>query len=643
MPKSIKRIGSTQKSSPEQTVPVYTRAVARTTGHHPERSLFLPVNRSDMERRNWDYLDFIMISGDAYVDHPSFGATLICRLLEGRGYRVGIIAQPDWRDAENFKILGRPGLAFLVSGGNMDSMVMHYTAAKKPRHDDYYSPGKRAGLRPNRATIVYSAALRQAYKKIPVIIGGVETSLRRLAHFDYWTDSVRRSILLDSKADLAVYGMGERAILEAADRLSDAAASHRPADLTGIRGTLYKVVGDGAVPPRTIELPSFESIQSDRPKYAESFGIQYRNTDPYSARPLAERYPRGETVVQMPPAMPLEQSLFDEVYELPYTRTWHPEYDDAGGIPAIAEVKFSLVSNRGCFGACAFCALTFHQGRNIQARSHESLLREAAEISRLPDFKGYIHDVGGPTANFRIPACAKMAKSGSCPDRVCLGNTPCANLRADHTDYRSLLQKLRAVPGVKKVFIRSGIRYDYLLADADETFFRELVTHHVSGQLKVAPEHVSHHVLEIMGKPDLAVFQEFKKRFERITRNAGKEQYLVPYFISSHPGATLQDAIELALYLKREKIRPQQVQDFYPTPGTLATCMYHTGLDPETMRPVYVAKSAREKNFQRALLQPANPQYSDHAREALKAAGRTDLIGTGPSALVPPSGRGRRR
>ncbi|AFG37845.1 YgiQ family radical SAM protein [Spirochaeta africana] len=607
---------------------------------HPE---FLPVSAADIQQRGWDQVDFAIVSGDAYVDHPSFGAALIARLLESHGYRVGMICQPDWNDIDAFRVLGRPRLGFLISGGNMDSMVLHYTSSQKPRREDLYSPGKKAGLRPNRATIVYAAAVRQAYKKIPVIIGGIETSLRRLGHYDYWSDKVRRSILLDAKADLAVYGMGELAMIEIARRLdaaSTAGLNPVSADLRGIPGTLYKLPAQQAaegsdIPPEAIELPAFSETVSSTRAYAEGFALQYRNTDPHSARPLVERYPGGEAVVQMPPQMPLAQQEFDAVYELPYTRRSHPMYDQDGGIAAIEEVRFSLVSGRGCFGACSFCALTFHQGRIIQARSHASLLREAEILTRLPGFKGYIHDVGGPTANFRQSACEKMATRGSCTHRNCLAPTVCKSLKADHADYLTLLRSLRAVPGVKKVFIRSGIRYDYLLQDADEGFFRELVQHHVSGQLKVAPEHVSRSVLRLMGKPELSVFQRFQRRFRELNHTAGKKQFLVPYFISSHPGSTLEDAIALAEYLRDERISPQQVQDFYPTPGTLSTCMFHTGLDPRTMQPVFVPRSGQDKAMQRALLQYRHPENHDLVRRALRQAGRDDLIGNGPRCLVP--------
>jgi uncharacterized radical SAM protein YgiQ len=609
--------------------------------HQVPRGDFLPLHPEELKSRGWDRLDFILISGDAYVDHPSFGAAVVSRHLEALGYRVGLICQPDWKDPEAFRILGRPRLAFLVSPANMDSMVLHYTSAKKKRNEDWYTPGKVIGRRPDRAAIVYASALRQAYKKVTVIIGGIETSLRRLGHYDYWSDKVRRSILLDSKADLAVYGMGERPLAEIARRLENfhqrLQAGEKPMlDLTGIPGTVYRLPADAPAPLGAIVLPSFEEICRDKKAYAKSILIQLRNTDHFSAKALVEEYSGGQRVVQMPPPAPLSPGEFDAIYEYPYTRTWHPDYDLAGGIPALEEVKWSLVSSRGCFGGCSFCSLTFHQGRYIMARSHGSLIREAQLLASLPDFKGNIHDVGGPTANFRSCACEKMAKNGACQKKECLGFSSCQNLQADHQDYRNLLKKLRQLPGVKRVFVRSGLRYDYLLADKDQGFFVDLVQHHVSGQLKVAPEHVSDHVLRLMGKPPMALFEKFQTEFYKVTQRAGKEQYLVPYFISSHPGSRLEDAITLAQYFQKEKLRPQQVQDFYPTPGTLSTCMYYTGLDPRTMHPVFVAKTAKEKAYQRALLQPTNPQFTDIAREALIAAGRGDLIGRQPGCLVPP-------
>jgi uncharacterized radical SAM protein YgiQ len=601
---------------------------------------YLPLSRAEMYARGWDQLDFIMVSGDAYVDHPSFGATLIARLLESEGYRVGFICQPDWRNPEAFKVLGKPRLAFLVSGGNMDSMVLHFSVNKKRRREDLYTPNKEAGKRPDRAVIVYSAAIRQAYKKVPIIIGGVETSLRRLAHYDYWQNSLRRSILLDAKADIAVWGMGERAIIELASRL---AAGHDIRTIRDIPGTVFKVNQD-EIPEQAVILPSFEQISLDKLEFARSFGIQNRNTDAFSAKPLAEIYSRGEVVVQMPPSMPLNQELFDRVYELPYQRRPHPAFQVPGtpgcGIAALEEVQFSLVSNRGCFGGCSFCALTFHQGRYVAARCRESLVREATLLTQHPDFKGYIHDVGGPTANFRGPSCKKMATHGACLDRNCLGTNPCKHLKADHSDYLKLLKTLRTIPGVKKVFVRSGIRFDYLLEDANTDFFRELVQHHISGQLKVAPEHVSPRVLAAMGKPSIQVYKDFKLRYQDWNKKAGKKQFLVPYFISSHPGSTLEDAIDLALFIRDQGVQPQQVQDFYPTPGTISTCMFYSGFDPRTLQPIHTASDPKEKAMQRALLQFKDPKNHSLVLQALELTGRQDLIGNKPGCLVP-QGRGK--
>jgi len=600
---------------------------------------FLPVSRDDLQRRGWDYLDFIFVSGDAYVDHPSFGSALLTRLLESRGYRVGLICQPDWRDPENFKVLGRPRLAFLVSGGNMDSMVLHYTAAKKPRSQDYYTPGKAMGKRPDRATIVYCAALRQAYKKAPLLIGGIETSLRRLSHYDYWNDKVRRSILVDAKADLGVYGMGERAILEIAGRLAQGETLDQ---IRNVRGTFFRTDTLEGLPP-PLHLDGFDTIATDKKAYARHFQAQYRNTDAFTARPLAEKDGEG-WVYQTPPSLPVDRALLDEVYGLPYARTWHPDYDAAGGISAVEEVKFSLISTRGCFGACSFCALTFHQGRVIQTRSHESLIAEAQALIRQKGFKGYIHDVGGPTANFRKNACAKMETQGACTDKRCLAPEVCGNLKADQSDFLSLLRKLRALPGVKKVFVRSGIRFDYLMADPDPTLFRELVEHHTSGQLKVAPEHVSDAVLKRMGKPKHEVYEKFRAKFQDLNDQCGKKQFLVPYFISGHPGSTLKDAVALAQYLKSVGTVPEQVQDFYPTPGTLATAMYWSGLDPLTLQPVETATSPHDKALQRALLQFHLPQNDALVREALKRVGREDLIGNAKGCLIrAPSSSGPRK
>ncbi len=599
---------------------------------------FLPVCRKDMEARGWEQCDFVYVTGDAYVDHPSFGTAIISRLLEARGYRVGIIAQPDWRDRESIRILGKPRLGFLVSAGNMDSMVNHYSVSKKRRRQDLYTPGGVMGKRPDYATIVYSNLIRSVYKDVPVIIGGIEASLRRLAHYDYWSDKLKRSILLDSQADLLSYGMGEHSIAEIADAL-DAGIDVKM--ITFVEGTVYRT--------RSLEnvydyelLPDYEEMKEDKRQYARSFGIQYRNTDPYGGKRLAEPYSgRGyvEYVVQNPPAKPLSQEEMDEVYGLPYMRNYHPSYEASGGVPALQEIRFSLISNRGCFGACSFCALTFHQGRIIQARSHESLEAEARLLTQDPDFKGYIHDVGGPTANFRFPACEKQAKKGACPDRQCLFPKPCRNLNADHGDYIALLRRLRALPGVKKVFIRSGIRFDYLLADKNRDFLRELCKHHVSGQLKVAPEHVSDTVLRRMGKPENAVYRRFVREYAQMNERLGKDQYLVPYLMSSHPGSTLKEAVELAEYLRDLGYMPEQVQDFYPTPSTISTCMYYTGLDPRTMEPVYVPTSPHEKAMQRALIQYRDPKNYGLVSEALKLAGRTDLIGYDKKCLVRPPGK----
>ena len=593
---------------------------------------FLPITRREMLDRGWDACDFVYIIGDAYVDHPSFGHAIISRVLESHGYNVGIISQPDWKNPKSIDVFGRPRLGFLVSGGNMDSMVNHYSVTKHHRKTDAFTPGGVMGKRPDYATTVYCNLIRQTYKDVPILIGGIEASLRRLGHYDYWSDTMKRSILLDSQADLLMYGMGEKTIVEVADALNSGLDVK---DITYIDGTVFKTKApDDSLP--TITLPSFAEIKADRRRYAESFKIQYANCDPFTAKRLAEPYDNF-FVVQNPPQKPLTTAEMDAVYDLPYMRAYHPSYEKAGGVPAIEEVKFSLVSNRGCFGACSFCALTFHQGRIVQTRSHESILREAEIMVKDRDFKGYIHDVGGPTANFRHPACEKQLSKGACGGRQCLYPTPCKNMNADHSDYVALLRKLRKLPGVKKVFVRSGIRFDYLLADKNPAFFDTLVEHHISGQLKVAPEHCSDAVLRCMGKPGIQVYERFRELFFRKTKALGKEQYLVPYLMSSHPGSTLDDAIELALYLRRHKLNPEQVQDFYPTPGTASTCMFHTGLDPFTMRPVYVPRSYEEKRRQRALLQSARPENYAIVRRALEQAGRTDLIGYGPDCLIKPA------
>lgn len=593
---------------------------------------FLPVSREDMERQNIEQLDFILVTGDAYVDHSSFAHAIISRVLDANGYRVGIIAQPDWKDEKSIQILGEPRLGFLVSAGNMDSMVNHYSVSKKRRKTDAFTPGGEMGKRPDHATVVYCNLIRRTYRKTPIIIGGIEASLRRLAHYDYWSDSLKRSILLDSGADLLSYGMGERCIVEIADALNAGIAIK---DITFIDGTVYKTKDISNLYEPEI-LSSFDDLKANRRNYAKSFYIQYQNTDPFNAKTLVEPYPNGLYVVQNPPQKPLSQSEMDQIYSLPYQRKWHPMYDEAGGVPAIEEVKYSLISNRGCFGACSFCALTFHQGRIIQTRSHESLISEASKFVWEKDFKGYIHDVGGPTANFRHPACEKQLEKGACKNRQCLFPTPCKNMNADHSDYLKLLRKLRELPNVKKVFIRSGIRFDYLLADKNDTFFRELVEHHVSGQLKVAPEHVSAAVLSKMGKPANEVYQRFVKKYRQLNETCGKNQFLVPYLMSSHPGSTLKEAVELAEYLRDLGYMPEQVQDFYPTPSTLSTCMYYTGVDPRTMEPVYVPVNPHEKAMQRALIQYRNPKNYDLVREALIKAGRTDLIGFDKKCLIRP-------
>ena len=598
-----------------------------------DRKDFLPVSKADLLERGIGQLDFVFISGDAYVDHPSFGTAIISRVLEAHGFTVGIIAQPDWRDPESISVLGEPRLGFLISAGNMDSMVNHYSVSKKRRKKDFYSPGGEMGKRPDYAAVVYANLIRRTYKKTPIILGGIEASLRRLAHYDYWSDKLKRSVLIDSGADLLIYGMGERSIVEIAEALQSGISVR---DITFVRGTVYKSTID-PVGEDVIRLPAFDKISTSRELYAKSFYRQYRNTDPFTAKTLVEPYPADNLfVVQNPPQMPLSTEEMDDVYALPYARTYHPDYEPLGGIPAIEEVKFSLASCRGCFGACSFCALTFHQGRIIQTRSHESLLEEAKQMTQDPDFKGYIHDVGGPTANFRQPACKKQLQHGVCQNRQCLFPEPCPNLEVDHRDYVALLRKLRALPKVKKVFVRSGIRFDYLIADKDETFFRELVKYHVSGQLKVAPEHVSDGVLRMMGKPRNSVYRRFVKRYKELNEEMHLDQYLVPYLMSSHPGSTLQDAVRLAEYLRDLGYMPEQVQDFYPTPSTISTCMYYTGLDPRTMKPVYVARDPHEKAMQRALIQYRDPKNYELVTEALIKAGRRDLVGTDKKCLLRP-------
>lgn len=593
---------------------------------------FLPITREEMKERGWDQVDFVYVSGDAYVDHPSFGHAIITRLLESRGYRVGIIAQPDWRKPESVQVFGEPRLGFLVSAGNMDSMVNHYSVSKKRRKTDAYTPGGEMGKRPDYACVVYGNLIRQTYKKTPIILGGIEASLRRMAHYDYWSDKLKRSVLLDSGADVISYGMGEHSIVELAEALD---AGIPVEDITYIAGTVVKAKSLDSIYDAEI-LPSFEDLKADKMNYARSFYTQYLNTDAFNGKRLVEPYSDHLYVVQNPPAAPLTQMEMDDVYSLPYQRTYHPSYEAKGGVPAIKEIKFSLISNRGCFGGCSFCALTFHQGRIVQVRSHESLIEEAKEITKDKDFKGYIHDVGGPTADFRHTACEKQLKYGVCANKQCLFPKPCANMNADHSDYITLLRRLRALPGVKKVFIRSGIRFDYVLADKKDHFLEELCKYHVSGQLKVAPEHICDSVLKLMGKPENQVYEKFAKAYRNMNKKLGKKQYMVPYLMSSHPGSHLKEAIALAEYIRNLGYMPEQVQDFYPTPGTISTCMYYTGLDPRTMKEVYVPVTLKEKQMQRALIQYRNPENYDIVKAALIKAGREDLIGFDEHCLIPP-------
>ena len=593
---------------------------------------FLPVTREDMKSRGWDELDFVYVTGDAYVDHPSFGSAIIGRLLESRGYRVGMITQPDWRKKESIQVFGEPRLGFLVTAGNMDSMVNHYTVSKKHRSTDAYSPGGKMGLRPDRASVVYSNLIRQTYKHTPIILGGIEASLRRMAHYDYWENKVKHSILIDSGADLISYGMGEHSILEIAEALQSGIPVQ---EITYVAGTVFKSHDISRVYDPVV-LPSFEQVQTDKKAYADSFAIQYRNTDPFTAKPLAESYGNRGYVIQNPPSQPLTQMEMDDVYDLPYTGRYHPMYQKEGGIPALKEIKFSLTSNRGCFGSCNFCALTFHQGRILQTRSHDSILKEAEKMTEDPDFKGYIHDVGGPTADFRYPSCKKQLTKGVCKERQCLFPSPCKNLTVDHKDYLQLLRKVRNIPKVKKVFVRSGIRFDYLMADPDKTFLNELVKYHISGQLRVAPEHVSDEVLKFMGKPRHEVYEGFLKEYEKANARTGKQQYAVPYFMSSHPGCTMKEAVKLAEYVRDLGFTPEQVQDFYPTPSTLSTCMYYTGIHPLTGEKVYVPKNPHEKAIQRALMQYKNPENRELVLEGLKMTGRMDLVGFGPKCLIRP-------
>ena len=595
---------------------------------------FLPATKEELRERGITHPDFVYVIGDAYVDHPSFGPAIIGRVLESHGYSVAILAQPDWKDPESIQVYGEPRLAFLVSSGNMDSMVNHYSVSKKRRKTDAFTPGGVMGKRPDRADMVYSNLIRHVYKHVPIILGGIEASLRRMAHYDYWADGFKRSLLLDSGADLISYGMGERSIVEIADALASGISSR---DLTFVNGTVYKTSHKEDIYD-AIFLPDYESMKADKTLYAKSFGIQQKNADPIRGKRMAEQYSEHLFIVQNPPAKPLSQEEMDEIYDLPFQRAVHPSCLTQGEVPAFSEIKFSLASCRGCFGACSFCALTFHQGRIIQARSHESLLREARAMTKDKDFKGYIHDVGGPTADFRQPACDKQLKAGACPERQCLFPKPCPNLKADHSDYISLLRKLRAIPGVKKVFIRSGIRFDYVLADPNQSFLKELCEYHVSGQLKVAPEHVSDAVLAKMGKPNRSVYEEFCRRYKKMNETLQKKQYLVPYLMSSHPGSTLKEAVELAEYCRDLGYMPEQVQDFYPTPSTMSTCMYYTGLDPRTMEKVYVPKNPHEKAMQRALIQYRDPKNRELVQEALEKCGRRDLIGYGPKCLLRPEG-----
>ena len=593
---------------------------------------FLPISVKDMKDRGWEQCDFVYVIGDAYVDHSSFGPAIISRLLESFGYKVGIISQPDWKIKESIAILGKPRLGFIVSAGNMDSMVNHYTVNKKHRHTDAYTPGGVMGKRPDYATIVYCNLIKQTYKDVPIIIGGIEASLRRLAHYDYWSDKIKHSILIDSGADIISYGMGEHSIVEIADALNSGIDI---TDITFIKGTVYKAKSLDNLYDY-IELPDYDDICENKKTYAESFYTQYVNTDPFTAKTLVEKYKEKLYVVQNPPAMLLTTQEMDDIYALPYMRNYHPSYEKDGGVPALNEIKFSITNNRGCFGGCSFCALTFHQGRIIQVRSHQSIIEEAKLMTKDPDFKGYIHDVGGPTANFRYPSCKKQLTKGVCPNRQCLFPKPCGNLTVDHSDYIKLMHELQSIDGVKKVFIRSGIRFDYCMADSDDTFMRELCENHISGQLRVAPEHISDNVLKRMGKPENSVYEAFLKRYDRINNKTGKKQYVVPYLMSSHPGSTMKEAIELAEYIRDLGYMPEQVQDFYPTPSTLSTCMYYTGYDPITMEKVYTPVTYHEKAMQRALIQYRNPENYELVKEALIKNGRSDLIGFDKKCLIPP-------
>ena len=624
-------------AAPKGPKPKHTSTPTHCPGTkgRPGREAFLPVSRADMEARGWDQCDFVYICGDAYVDHPSFGMAIISRVLEHAGYRVGIICQPDWTDPASIAALGEPRLGFLISAGNMDSMVNHYTVNKKPRREDAYTPGGRAGARPNRAVTVYGNLIRRTFKDKPIIIGGIEASLRRLAHYDYWQDKLKRSVLLDSGADILLYGMGEHSIVEVADALDGGL----PVDqITFVNGSVYRTSGAGAL-DNVFDyelLPSWDELERDRLTYARSFNIQQQNMDPITGGRLVEPYPNGVYVVQNPPSAPLTEREMDEVAELPYARHWHPDYDAAGGIPAFDEIRFSISSNRGCFGECSFCALAFHQGRMVQVRSRESIMREAEELTHDPEFKGYINDVGGPTANFFKPACKKQLTHGVCKNRRCLWPDVCRNMDTNEDAYAELLRDLRQIPGVKKVFVRSGIRFDYTMADASDKFLVELLQHHVSGQLRLAPEHVSDAVLSVMGKPRREVYDAFVERFERLSAEYGLKQYVVPYLISSHPGSTMKEAVELAEAVRDMGYMPEQVQDFYPTPSTMSTCMFYTGVDPRTMEPVYIPRDPHEKAMQRALIQYRKPENYKLVKEALRKAGREDLIGYGAKCLIRP-------
>ena len=624
-------------AAPKGPKPKHTSTPTHCPGTkgRPGREAFLPVSRADMEARGWDQCDFVYVCGDAYVDHPSFGMAIISRVLEHAGYRVGIICQPDWTDPASIAALGEPRLGFLISAGNMDSMVNHYTVNKKPRHEDAYTPGGRAGARPNRAVTVYGNLIRRTFKDKPIIIGGIEASLRRFAHYDYWQDKLKRSVLLDSGADILLYGMGEHSIVEVADALDGGL----PVDqITFVNGSVYRTSGTGAL-DNVFDyelLPSWDELEKDRLAYARSFNIQQQNMDPITGGRLVEPYPNGVYVVQNPPSAPLTEREMDEVAELPYARHWHPDYDAAGGIPAFDEIRFSISSNRGCFGECSFCALAFHQGRMVQVRSRESIVHEAETLTHDPEFKGYINDVGGPTANFFKPACKKQLTHGVCKNRRCLWPDVCRNMDTNEDAYADLLRDLRQIPGVKKVFVRSGIRFDYTMADASDKFLVELLQHHVSGQLRLAPEHVSDAVLSVMGKPRREVYDAFVERFERLSAEYGLKQYVVPYLISSHPGSTMKEAVELAEAVRDMGYMPEQVQDFYPTPSTMSTCMFYTGVDPRTMEPVYIPRDSHEKAMQRALIQYRKPENYKLVKEALRKAGREDLIGYGAKCLIRP-------